>query len=166
MDAIANASAAQLEELNAIGPKIAESVVEYFQNESNASVVKKLADAGVNMIEDTGAADANGNGEQPLRDLRFVVTGRLPNYSRSAIQDRIKELGGAVSGSISKRTDYLVAGEDAGSKLTEAGKLDVSILSEEEFERLVSELSQSSDDAATQNSEPRLPGMSEVGAPG
>ena len=166
MDAMANASAVQLEELNAIGPKIAESVVEYFQNESNAAVVRKLADAGVNMTEDTSDADSNGNGAQPLQGLRFVVTGRLPNYSRSAIQDRIKELGGAVSGSISKRTDHLVAGEDAGSKLTEAEKLDISILSEDDFERLVSELSQPSDAAATQNSEPRLPGMSEVGAPG
>ena len=116
------------------------------------------------MAED--ANDTDGNGAQPLRDLRFVVTGRLPNYSRSAIQDRIKELGGAVSGSISKRTDYLVAGEDAGSKLTEAQKLEISILSEDDFERLVSELSASSEDAPTRNSTPRLPGMCEAASPG
>ena len=164
MDAIRNASAGELEALNAIGPKIAESVVGYFAHEPNAAVVDKLARAGVNMAEDVD--DADGNGAQPLRALRFVVTGRLPNYSRSAIQDRIKELGGAVSGSISKRTDYLVAGEDAGSKLTEAQKLEISILSEDDFERLVSELSASSEDDPTRNSAPHLPGMCEAASPG
>ena len=65
------------------------------------------------------------------------MTGRLLNYSRSEIQDKIKDLGGAVSGSTSKRTDYLVAGEGGGSKLADAQKLDVDVLTEEEFERLV-----------------------------
>ena len=136
MDSIRAASREELEELNMIGPKIAESVFEYFRNPSNAEVVDKLANAGVNMVADS---TSNGsNGAASLKDLRFVVTGRLANYSRSSIQDRIKELGGSVAGSVSKRTDYLVAGEDAGSKLTEAEKLGVEVLTEEQFEDLVS----------------------------
>ena len=144
IDRIRRASKEEIEQLNAIGPKIANSVVEYFENDSNSVVVDKLVRAGVNVTEDTSAE--NGNGVSSLRGLRFVVTGRLANYSRSAIQDRIKELGGSVSGSVSKRTDYLVAGEDAGSKLTEAQKLEVEVLSEDEFEMLVSERTESDSD--------------------
>ena len=141
MDKIRQATREEIEELNTIGPKIADAVREYFDNPSNIRVVEKLADAGVNMTEDT-VADS-GNGAASLKGLRFVVTGRLANYSRSAIQDRIKELGGSVSGSVSKRTDYLVAGEDAGSNMAEAEKLEVRILTEDDFERLLSERAES-----------------------
>ena len=137
IERIRQAGREEIEELNSIGPKIADAVVEYFENESNCSVVDKLIRAGVNVTEDTSSEV--GNGVSSLKGLRFVVTGRLASYSRSAIQDRIKELGGSVSGSVSKRTDYLVAGEDAGSKLTEARKLEVEVLSEEGFESLLSE---------------------------
>ena len=90
----------------------------------------------------TEEMEDEADGATPLTDpegkpLRFVVTGRLENYSRSAIQDRIKQLGGAVSGSLSKRTNYLVAGEGGGSKLNDAAKLEVAVLTEEEFEALV-----------------------------
>ena len=119
--------------INGIGPKIAESVHSYFAQESNSSVVDKLQRGGVNMIEEVSESAGDAN----LEGLRFVVTGRLLNYSRSAIQDKIKDLGGAVSGSISKRTDYLVAGEGGGSKLADAQKLEVAVLSEDEFERLL-----------------------------
>ena len=132
MDAIRQASVDELVSINGIGPKIAESVHSYFRQESNALVVDKLQCAGVNMVEEV-AANA---GVASLEGLRFVVTGRLENYSRSEIQDRIKDLGGAVSGSVSKRTDYLVTGEGGGSKLVEAQKLEVNVLSEDEFERL------------------------------
>ena len=74
----------------------------------------------------------------PLAGKRFAVTGRLANYSRSAIQDRIKDLGGAVSGSLSGKTDYLVAGDGGGSKLAQAEKLGVEIITEERFEELAS----------------------------
>ena len=132
MDTIREASVDELVAINGIGPKIAESVHSYFRQESNAQVVDKLQCAGVNMVEEvTVSAGVAG-----LEGLRFVVTGRLENYSRSEIQDRIKDLGGAVSGSVSKRTDYLVTGEGGGSKLVEAQKLEVNVLSEDEFERL------------------------------
>ena len=137
IDRIRQAGREEIEELNSIGPKIANAVVEYFDNDLNCAVVDKLIRAGVNVTEDTSVE--NGNGVSSLRGLRFVVTGRLPNYSRSAIQDKIKELGGSVTGSVSKRTDYLVAGEDAGSKLAEARKLEVEVLSEEGFDLLLTE---------------------------
>ena len=130
------ASVEDLVALNAIGPKIAESVHSHFGQESNRRVVEKLAEAGVNMAE--GEAEG-GDDVDALADMRFVVTGRLAGYSRSAIQGRIKDLGGAVSGSLSGKTNYLVAGEGAGSKLADAERLGVKVLSEEEFERLVTD---------------------------
>ena len=136
MDKIRAASVDDLVALDSIGPKIAESVVDYFRNESNGQVVNKLAAAGVNMTEESASDSVGGT---PLEGLRFVVTGRLSSYSRSEIQGRIKDLGGAVSGSVSGRTDYIVAGEDAGSKLADAERLGVEVLSEEDFERLISE---------------------------
>ena len=136
MDEIRKASTEKLGTINMIGPKIAESVVEYFKNPSNREVLKKLVDAKVNMTEKSALTSDLGT---PLEGKRFVVTGRLTNYSRSEIQDRIKDLGGAVSGSLSKRTDYLVAGEGGGSKLADAERLGVAVLSEEEFERLITE---------------------------
>ena len=136
MDKIRAATVDDLVALDSIGPKIAESVVDYFRNPSNRQVVDKLAAAGVNMEEESASDSADGT---PLDGLRFVVTGRLSSYSRSEIQGRIKELGGAVSGSMSKRTDYLVAGEGGGSKLADAERLGVAVLSEEDFERLISE---------------------------
>ena len=134
MDTLTDATVEDLVALNAIGPKIAESVHGYFRQDSNRRVVDKLVRAKVNMIEESAAAET---GESLLGGERYVVTGRLANYSRSAIQDRIKELGGAVSGSLSKRTDFLVAGEGAGSKRADAENLGVRVLSEDEFERLI-----------------------------
>ena len=136
MDKIRAATVDDLVALDSIGPKIAESVVDYFRNPSNRQVVDKLTVACVNMEEESASDSVGGT---PLDGLRFVVTGRLSSYSRSEIQGRIKELGGAVSGSMSKRTDYLVAGEGGGSKLTDAERLGVAVLSEEDFERLISE---------------------------
>ncbi len=136
MDALQEAEEESLVSINGIGPKIAKSVVEYFGRPSNREVLDKLRAAGVNMTEET-APGAEGT---PLEGLRFVVTGRLPNYSRSAIQGRIKELGGAVSVSVSSKTNYMVAGEGGGSKLADAEKHEVTILSEDEFEQLVLDL--------------------------
>ena len=132
MDAIRAASEDDLTALNGIGPKIARAVAAHFAQPSNAAVADKLAAAGVNMTAESRPSDAG----TPLAGMRFVVTGRLANYSRSAIQDKIKELGGAVSGSLSGKTDYLVAGDGGGSKLAQAEKLGVEIVSEERFEEL------------------------------
>ena len=129
IDALKRATQEELEAVPAIGPKIAQNVVAYFAGESNLRVVEKLRSAGVRLADDAPAEPA----EQPFKGLRFVVTGRLQNFSRSQLQDRIKELGGAVSGSVSRRTDYLIAGQDAGSKKQDAEELGVAVIDEEEF---------------------------------
>ena len=133
IDALMNASQEDLEAVQSIGPKIAESVVAYFSNESNRAVIEKLCAVGVTMEAERGEEPV----EQVLDGLRFVVTGRLARFSRSEITGRIKDLGGAVSGSVSKKTDYLVAGADAGSKLTDAEKLGVPAITEDDFLELV-----------------------------
>ena len=127
IDALMNASQEDLEAVQSIGPKIAEAVVAYFANESNRAVIEKLRAVGVTME----AEQSEETVEQVLDGLRFVVTGRLERFSRSEITGRIKDLGGAVSGSVSRKTDYLVAGEDAGSKLADAEKLGVPVITED-----------------------------------
>ena len=137
IDALMQATEEQLTAIPSIGPKIAASVVAYFNNDPNGRVIEKLRGAGV-RLESEAVGETAG---QTLAGLRFVVTGRMKNFSRSQIEDRIKELGGAVSGSVSGRTDHLVAGEDAGSKLADAQRLDVNVLSEEELLEFVEERS-------------------------
>ena len=132
MDALMEADEERLVEIESIGPKIAAAVVAYFANDSNRQVIRKLRDAGVRMEDEARDAPT----EQPFAGKRFVVTGRLQDLSRSHVQARIKELGGAVSGSVSRQTDYLVAGEGAGSKLADAEQLGVTVITEEEFLKL------------------------------
>ena len=129
IDALMAATEVDLSSIPSIGPKIAEAVVAYFRNESNRRVVEKLRKAGVRLEDEARPEPA----EQILAGMRFVVTGRLQSFSRSQIEGRIKELGGAVSGGVSGKTDYLVAGEDAGSKLADAQRLEVKTLTEKEF---------------------------------
>ena len=133
IDALMEVSEAELVAIPTIGPKIAASVAAYFRNENNRRVIDRLREAQV-RLQDEAVEEI---GEQPLAGLHFVVTGRLQNFSRSEIEARIKELGGVISGSVSRKTDYLVAGEDAGSKLADAERQDISILSGEEFLSLV-----------------------------
>ena len=112
-----------------VGPKIAASVVSYFQNGPNRDVIDRLGNAGVRLQDEARPERATPT----LAGLRFVVTGRLRESSRSEIQGRIKAAGGAISGSVSKKTNYLIAGEDAGSKLADAEALGVKVISEDEF---------------------------------
>ena len=112
-----------------VGPKIAASVVSYFQNGPNRDVIDRLGNAGVRLQDEARPERATPT----LAGLRFVVTGRLRESSRSDIQGRIKAAGGAVSGSVSKKTNYLIVGEDAGSKLADAEALGVKVISEDEF---------------------------------
>ncbi len=133
IDALMVASEEELTAIPSIGPKIASAVVAYFRNESNRKVIKKLRAAGVRLKDEARQEPT----ERPLDGMRFVVTGRLQSFSRSQIEDKIKESGGAVSGSVSRKTDYLVAGEDAGSKLADAQELDVKTLTEEELLSLI-----------------------------
>ena len=115
--------------IDSIGPRIADSVVSYFRNDANRNVVEKLRTAGVRLEDEARSVPT----EQPFAGMRFVVTGRLEQYSRSQVQDLIKQYGGAVSGSVSKNTDYLVAGEGGGSKLADAERLEITVLAEEDL---------------------------------
>jgi DNA ligase (NAD+) len=124
-----------IEQVEGIGPKIAESVYMWFRDADNLRMLDKLAAAGVNMKED--AATVSG----PLTGLTIVVTGRLEQRSRTQIEQQIKDLGGTIGDSVSKKTSYLVAGEDAGSKLDKAKKLGTPIITEAEFDKLVEERS-------------------------
>jgi DNA ligase (NAD+) len=134
LDAIAAASEEDVNAIEGIGPTIARSIVDYFAMPEYRTVIEKLRAAGVRLQEDPSTAGEVVDG--PLSGKSFVVTGRLVNSTRSQIESRIKSLGGAVMDSVTRKTDYLVVGEDAGSKLAKAQKLGTRILDEETFERL------------------------------
>jgi DNA ligase (NAD+) len=137
MERVRSATLEDIEAVEGIGPKIAESVFAWFHEVDgpNLRMVDKLIAAGVNMTE---ASIARGG---PLAGLTIVVTGRLEHHSRTQIEQRIKELGGTVGDSVSRKTSYLLAGEDAGSKLARAQKSGTPILDEAGFEALVAERS-------------------------
>jgi DNA ligase (NAD+) len=130
MQRIADATADELETVPGIGPVVAAALRAYFDDPDNRSVVERLRDAGVTM-ESEPAVESSGL--QPLAGKRLVVTGRLVQFTRSQIESRIRELGGQVSSSVSKKTDYVVTGEEAGSKLDDAQRLAVTILTEQKF---------------------------------
>src|SRR5690606_21378971 len=100
--------------------------------EQNRQLIERLREHGVNLKE----AQSEGSGKRTLEGKTFVVTGTLENYTRDGIHDRIKKLGGRVTSSVSAKTDYLVAGEEAGSKLNKAKQLGVTILTESDFDKL------------------------------
>lgn len=146
IDNLIAASEEELLAIPAIGPKIVQSVSEYFSSDSNRKVLDKLKQAGVNT-KNGGIESSSKPIQQILTGLRFVVTGRLENFSRSDIQDLIKQLGGSVSSSVSSRTNYLVAGDDAGSKLSDAARLGIVILTEDDFNAMVDQRPFYDDDA-------------------
>ena len=126
---LSRATEEQLVQIPGIGPKIAESVATYFQDEANRNILRKLQTAGVQLVDDSPREPV----ERPLAGMQFVVTGRLDGMTRSQAEARIKELGGAVGSSVSRKTSFLVAGEEAGSKLEQANKLGTPVLTEGEF---------------------------------
>ncbi len=130
MQALMAATVDDLTVIPEIGPKIAKSVVDYFSRPENRRLVERLADAGVNLQEEQGQPDPTG---QPLAGKTFVVTGTLEAFSRQAAQEAIEKLGGKVACSVSKKTDYVVVGENPGSKYDKARQLGIPILKEEEF---------------------------------
>lgn len=133
---LTEASEEQLQAIDGIGPIVAASIKRHFEIEGNRNVVDALAKLGVVMESDSAPQDA---GPQPLAGKRLVVTGRLQGFTRSEIESAIKRMGGQVSGSVSRKTDFLVAGEDAGSKLDDAREAGVAILTEQEFTSMVEE---------------------------
>ncbi|MBS4023759.1 MAG: NAD-dependent DNA ligase LigA [Dethiobacter sp.] len=132
LDEIISATQEQLEAVPEVGPKIAESVRSFFSLESSGRFVDKLRRGGVALSQGRHVA-----GSKPLHGKTFVLTGTLPSYSREEAAKLIEEAGGSVAGSVSKSTDYVVAGEKAGSKLDKARKLDVAIMDENGLKQLL-----------------------------
>jgi len=131
LDAIMKASAEELEEVNEVGPRIAESIVEFFGDEHNRKLLGDLRKAGLTF---TGQKKEKGT---KLAGKTFVLTGTLARHTRDEAKKMIEDAGGRVSGSVSKKTDYVVAGSDAGSKLDKARELKVSVIGEDELEGLL-----------------------------
>ena len=134
LDSLRQATVEQLSELDEIGDVIAESLYHFIQDSPGKEILAELEDVGVEMVQE------NSDDEQVselFAEKTFVVTGTLTNYTRNQIHDLIVQHGVKTSNSISGKTDYLVAGENAGGKLTKANQLEVEVLSEADFERLI-----------------------------
>ena len=132
LDELATASQEQLEEVPEVGPKVANSIVQFFSEPVNRQLIKKLEKAGVKPTAERREVKSN-----KFAGKSFVFTGGLANRSREEAGELVKQHGGKVAGSVSKKTDYVVVGTDPGSKYDKAKELGVSVLSEEQFERLI-----------------------------
>ena len=126
LDVIMNASEEQLLAVSDVGPIVAKSVKTFFEQSHNREVVEQLRASGVTWMEGEPAAIAR----QPLSGKTFVITGTLPTLSRDQAKDMLEAAGAKVAGSVSKKTDYLLAGSDAGSKLDRARELGVAVIDE------------------------------------
>jgi DNA ligase (NAD+) len=124
MDAIMAANAEELERVEEVGPRISEAILEFFSRPANRELVKRLGKAGVVMT-----AEKKQRSDQ-LAGLTFVLTGTLPNLTREDAKEKIEAAGGKTAGSVSKKTSYVVAGEEAGSKLDKARELKVPVIDE------------------------------------
>jgi DNA ligase (NAD+) len=133
IDKLSHAPIEELQSIHEIGPIVAISVFEWFQNPLHIDLVNRLKAAGVKTESDGGEIidDARFSGKI------FVLTGTLEQFTRDEASKLIEQRGGRVSSSVSKKTDYVVAGSDAGSKLTKAEGLGVTVLSELEFQNML-----------------------------
>jgi DNA ligase (NAD+) len=131
MEALESAGVEELQDVNEVGPRIAESIVEFFSIAANRKLVERLREAGLTL---TGQKKQRGT---KLAGKTFVLTGTLAHFTRDEAKKMIEDAGGKVTGSVSKKTDYVVAGADAGSKLDKAKELGVEVIDEEELRRLI-----------------------------
>ncbi len=136
MDALMSATEEQLLAVKDVGPIVARSIAAFFAEPHNREVVEQLIAAGVSFPESDGAAAAPA-GPQPLAGKTLVLTGTLPTLSRDEAKELIEAAGGKVSGSVSKKTSYVIAGEEAGSKLDKARELGIAILDEAGLQALL-----------------------------
>jgi len=127
--ALAKTGLGELQTIPDIGDKIASSIVAYFSEEKNVAVIHRLEEAGVRLTSDQKPVNKN----MPFSGMEFVVTGKLESFSREEAQEKIRSLGGTAKDNVTKATNYLVVGADAGSKLTKARSMGVKELSEREF---------------------------------
>jgi DNA ligase (NAD+) len=133
IDALMNASFEDLQGIQGVGPRIAESIRRFVEDKHNKKIIDRLKKAGVRFEE----KQRRSVQQSALTGKTVVLTGTLSSYTRDEAKQRIEELGGRVSSSVSAKTDYVVVGVDAGSKLDKAKKLGVKTLDEEEFQKLV-----------------------------
>lgn len=133
IDEIANANSTEFSNIDEIGEKMGESIVKYFSNVQVKDTIEKLKIAGVNV---KGSKKEILDGR--FLGMTFVLTGTLPTYTRQEAQDIIESFGGKASSSVSKKTTYVLAGEEAGSKLDKAISLGVNVIDEEEFKKMIS----------------------------
>ena len=132
IDNLAKADFETLSQIDDIGPIVANSIREFFMQEQTKDLIEKLKQAGVNTVDDSEENDDNR-----FEGMTFVLTGTLQNFTRGEATDIIENFGGKTSSSVSKKTTYVIAGEEAGSKLDKAEKLGVRVISEEEFENMI-----------------------------
>jgi DNA ligase (NAD+) len=126
MDSIASATEAQLQEANEIGPKVAEAIRDFFGEQQNRELLERLRQLELQFTAEKRKAAPAG----PLKGLTFVLTGTFPSLKREEAKERIEEAGGKVSGSVSAKTSFVVAGEEAGSKLEKAQTLNIPVIDE------------------------------------
>ncbi|MDO9231353.1 MAG: NAD-dependent DNA ligase LigA [bacterium] len=119
--------------IKGVGDKVAESLVEWFGNQENIEVLEKMAELGVEIIIEK----EEKNGSKKLENLTFVLTGELKSFTRDGVKDIIRKEGGDVSSSVSRKTDYVLVGENPGSKFGKAQELKVKIINEEEFKKMI-----------------------------
>lgn len=134
IDELINSSEEEILSVHEIGPRISESVKKYLGDKHNLQIIKKLKTYGLNFESEKKEIKQNF-----FKDKTFVLTGTLSNFSRDDAGDRITKLGGKVTSSVSNNTDFLVVGENAGSKLDKANKLGIKILNEDDFIKLLKE---------------------------
>ncbi len=127
-----NADVEEIAELEDVGQIMAESIYQFFKQDQTIDLIEKLRDAGINMKE-----EQNESEDTRFEGLTFVLTGSLENYTREEAGEIIEKFGGKVSSSVSKKTSYVLAGEEAGSKLTKAQVLEVTVITENEFEKMI-----------------------------
>ncbi len=132
LERLSRASYEELNNIHEIGPEIARSVSSFFEKEKNLDVLQRLKQAGVKVEERPGREE-----ELPLKGKTFVFTGELENYTREEAKRLVEDLGGRATSSVSSQTDYLVVGQGPGSKLEDAKRLEVKILKEDDFIKLV-----------------------------
>ena len=133
LDTLAGADFGDIEKIREIGPKIAESVVTFFKQQQNLDIIRRLREAGVNFKAGKQVVEAR----ESFAGKTFVLTGKLEGFSREKAREIIENFGGRVASSVSRRTDAVLAGEDLGSKLDQAKKLNVSIISEDDFVEMI-----------------------------
>jgi DNA ligase (NAD+) len=132
IDSLIKAPQEEINNVREIGPKIAESVYNFFHKKSDLQIIEKLRKAGLKF-----EAESSSQSSDKFNGLTFVLTGSLEKYSREEAKALIENMGGKVSSSVSKKTDYVLAGSDAGSKLGKAKQLGVKVIDEKEFEKMV-----------------------------